>query len=1520
MAEENKGSSYTNLRTVKTNINVIGMNKDIDPQLLKEGEYTHAINAKLNNLNGDAPFITNEPSTELCNTLILPFISSSQISNNRSVVFTGDGVSSEIGVFDEQTCTYETILNANCLNFSKEFPIKAISQIINNCDEVIYFVDNNNPNRYLNFNDIPHITIPGDDDCKTPQETDEIDCEQLRLNSLIDIPCLTTSLSEIGGKLTNGAYQVAIAYSENSIRITDIHSITNPVSIFTHQNFGGGISVDVSNIDKDYDQYIIYLLATVKSGTTVYEIGVFNTSTTSLEIDNINEKPTLPLGDVFLQSIIYEKSKDIVTVEDRALWVGATTKTRINYQPQANNIKVRWVARAVPEEYYRDGGNKVGYMRDEVYPLGVRWIYNTGDKTEAFHIPGPEARSKDLVKIYNSDAYEAYDPGCDDTDTIESWKIYNTAIGSTPAVLTDKCDDIDIAIGDTGFWQSTELYPDNEELYGDLACTPIRHHRMPDLCKVPYKISNSRVILGMRLERIAHPVDCDGNEIEGIVGYEIVRGDRTNHRSIQGKGLLYNMAEYDSLTAANNKVLYPNYPFNDLRQDNFLSKTETKGKGTGESFNAFTNQYKKDLFTFHSPSFAGFEARQTFGTDLVIEGEMYGSCATTFDEVHNHPRSVLLTNLAFVASLLFGISTGVSQANDEDGGILDFLNDLLGVLTGNVSSGIEILLDKISKPAKIAIYTFLNTRLALDTIQNFAKPRSFAYQVNALGTYDTFRCYTKSNRRRRISEVKYIYPQVQRFNDQLLNNWKRESGVAISITRKIDDPITLDTSRQTMGQADACENKSFTSTVSSHYASIRRKLPAQYGQIDSIHYLNTGYCDNNIPKATSYTSDTFFGGDTYLNRFSLKRKLQYFTQTAVTTPSVDLEQNINNYEFDYREYMNIPYVRYWIDSFRYDPADIISFDGDGDLNLPSEQHNLDCNLRDADGDLQMSELFNGGIFTKKPGYMYVSNNGVVDFIVESEYNLDLRDWDNRPGKRHFDRNEHTDLKNIFRQDFADIDNDHKYDLSYSKQLTENFIQPQSITYSCDREVECFSAFPNRVFWSLPYFEGATKDTWRSYLANNSFDFPKEAGNLIATKPLTRDNLVFLFDDSSPWMIIARDTLKVADGGKVAVGDGGFFSQTPRPLITTDVNYGATQHSALTNTQFGLLYISARQGRVFLMQGTNIIDVSRNKMQWWFKENLPLKLIETYADYQFQDNIVAGIGFDSVFDNVDEIFHLIKKDYKPLDSVLEFISYDSDTNTFTDTRINEVITLQDSAYFEDCSWTVSYSPKDKAWISFHDWHPEATIQTERRPISVKDKGIYKHDSTCEHYCYFYDTQHPFDIEYVINHGQQTSTLSNLEYSIECYTYDKNCNDRHHLLDYNFNRAFIYNTEQMTGMLYLNTSAKNQISKIRQYPIIELNHIEIDYSKIEQKYRFNKFWDVTKNRAEFNTDFISTTITKCNGYNYELNPEYIDYNKPIYQRKKLRHNWHKVYLRREDEDKEMNQIIVKFLNNKNIISPH
>ena len=179
---------------------------------------------------------------------------------------------------------------------------------------------------------------------------------------------------------------------------------------------------------------------------------------------------------------------------------------------------------------------------------------------------------------------------------------------------------------------------------------------------------------------------------------------------------------------------------------------------------------------------------------------------------------------------------------------------------------------------------------------------------------------------------------------------------------------------------------------------------------------------------------------------------------------------------------------------------------------------------------------------------------------------------------------------------------------------------------------------------------------------------------------------------------------------------------------------------------------------------------------------------------------------------------------------------------------------------------------------------------------------------------------------------------MEYILECYKNpSNNCVDQFQVLDYNFDIAVIHNAEQVSGYLNLNIFPKNNITLANTYPIINPTSIDILFSKEENKYRFNQFWDITRNRGEFpigsnypptgplvpsttvlagSYDQESIWVTQANGYIKTLTPTNLNYNKTELQRKKFRNYLNFLYLSRTDSQNV--NMIIKLSNSKNQIS--
>ena len=510
-----------------------------------------------------------------------------------------------------------------------------------------------------------------------------------------------------------------------------------------------------------------------------------------------------------------------------------------------------------------------------------------------------------------------------------------------------------------------------------------------------------------------------------------------------------------------------------------------------------------------------------------------------------------------------------------------------------------------------------------------------------------------------------------------------------------------------------------------------------------------------------------------------------------------------------------------------------------------------------------------------------------------------RDWEDVMNKRHYDPHRFTDYKSLFRSDFIKDGNYYKYDYSLSvSKLYSNYISWGSLLprdYDPKVAETCYVYRPNKVIYSLPQSEELKKDNWRLYLANNYKEFLSPVTSI---KSINRTGALFMMKRQSPMQFMGVEELKLdATGAKITIGDGGLFSQPGQAVSNADkaYEYGSSQNRlSVISTPAGLFYASQNQGKIFQYAG-QLDEISRNGMKWWFAKYLPSELLKVYPNYPLFDNPIRGVGVQVIYDNTNEIIYITKKDFKPKSS--KYVYDEKGAFFISSNNIKTEIALTNPEYFEDASWTISYDPKSKVWLSFHDWEPTFMLPGKSHFMSVNKDTIWKHNIRTDEFCNFYNVDYPFEVEFISATGQQVNSLKSVEYLLEAYKYSNDGKDKFHVLDENFDQAIIYNSEQISGLLELGIKPKNNPVAALSFPQIQPNSIKILYSKEENKYRFNQFWDITKDRGEFNATVNQPMfITKSNGYQYEINPQYVNYSKVALERKKFRHNVNRVLLRK------------------------
>jgi hypothetical protein len=594
-----------------------GINLDNSIAQIAKGTLTYALNASIENFDANSISYQNEPGNELCLNFPKEYrlIGTHFINEQSKHIFflcNSDTEDSEIGYMDNNDCLYHTLVNAKCLNFKINHPIHKVVHKITNCSTEIYWTDGFNSRRYLNIEDIPYILTPNSDLCD-PTFTKELDCNQLKIQPNFQIPELSINDVVNGGDLIAGTYQFAIQYC-NAIGdgYTSYYSVTNPTPIANTQivtlNFNypvnRSIVIDIANLDVSgyFQYYNLAVIKTINDISSVELVGTFFISDSSNQITYTGQNVTLirlAIADIFEKFPYYDIAQDVTAVQDILIWDQLTSIDRINYQQIANQIQLQWQTYKIPAtEDYADELNATnlrGYLRDEVYAFEIVFLLKNGKQTDGFHIPGRAMNQNEnfpAVPTTNPDFIGNPEYYIGTTGYSPYWKIYNTGsvIGTNPNYVPNDLTYKGVyQYGEFAYWESKDVYPCNQELWGDLSEQPIRHHKFPDVLispvfesaipiivsgkyNVEMQISNAVFPIGVNID-ITNLITLISNsnltqdQKDNIASFKIIRGNRGTNKSIIAKGILRNVGKYEKDKTS---YFYPNYPYNDVRPDPFI--------------------------------------------------------------------------------------------------------------------------------------------------------------------------------------------------------------------------------------------------------------------------------------------------------------------------------------------------------------------------------------------------------------------------------------------------------------------------------------------------------------------------------------------------------------------------------------------------------------------------------------------------------------------------------------------------------------------------------------------------------------------------------------------------------------------------------------------------------------------------------------------------------------------------------------------------------------------------------------
>lgn len=165
-------------------------------------------------------------------------------------------------------------------------------------------------------------------------------------------------------------------------------------------------------------------------------------------------------------------------------------------------------------------------------------------------------------------------------------------------------------------------------------------------------------------------------------------------------------------------------------------------------------------------------------------------------------------------------------------------------------------------------------------------------------------------------------------------------------------------------------------------------------------------------------------------------------------------------------------------------------------------------------------------------------------------------------------------------------------------------------------------------------------------------------------------------------------------------------------------------------------------------------------------------------------------------------------------------------------------------------------------------------------------IWEHLNNSGIYNAYYGSVHPYIIEYPFQYEYHDQILQSVKDYTKVYKYtaDAKFSTATHIETDNdyFNKAIIYNGQQCTGILELVPKPKRNLKEYMSYPKFDSDSKTITFTKSDNFYQYNTFWDVLSDKS--NNIFIPSTTSLS--IDKVINQDNMDYSKRSFTKAPLR----------------------------------
>lgn len=1444
-----------------------GLIKNQNKLSQKKDSYSYALNAIKSSPIVNPSQLENEPGMKDIINLGVEFLLLGQIwlGLKQYVLFTkslDNGLLPFNRIYyvdldlQSNTIIYDT-LNLNFLSTNEitgTYKVNYLNQ------RIVYWVDGVNQDRCLNIDFTSSHTI-----------ANQLPVEQLALDPMFNAAIISQlDLNDTGGRLMTGTYEFALRYRFQNYNSTTIFGLSLPISINEsakhsasndYGKFDGNrsgiltsksVNLTITDTDVNFKSLDLIVIRTADGSAVVTSINnipyvagqPLSYTFTGLErAVNINQG----LSAVTVEPTNYYGSEVIAQKENRLLRGNLKQdKTILRYQQYANNVIVSIdTVNKVVMNTLADGSQTtttqdslfqycsfdptvseytLNVLRGEVYSLGMSFILTTGIETAVFHIPGRQAVAADLTVIANT--------------TSPTWMVKDTNQNS-PTNLS--------------YWQSKELYPDKF----DYPVGNIRHHKIPKADVLPLTSVTNNILSASYIELKFSNIQLPAEILSQVtqIKFYMTPRDLDSNKSITAKGAFIRTAisgadvTYTGNPKQHTTNVSPRYvvaasPFSGLPDDIYL-EDESLARRNQRSATYANVKLNMSPYGLDTVNNAGVATTDISDYSLPSPNVSYAKFTNT-----NSTAISAENNKSF----LFFHSPDTDPKIDN--------NDIPALAPSNIY---------LEGRMQGSVNWFLNTGNN-NGGQYFAPPRtSNAFGV---GTFTSAtvdfkgHCIFTNNDNRsnlqnsyKLKGAAYV-PYNSRLSESTLNNismpyygQQREAGTLLELDPTVIPDFTdyVETSMKCHIEPVYSKSPGGTGSGSEDGPFGTKDWTAKFWSFPDIHKSanNAVYYYGSL----GTTNDTQYGpvlGQTY----------EYL---GLTIDSLTVDQN------------------------GYLTNDVKGIVGDTFIDMYNIKRTAYSNYT-SDSDSK-----NGVIFQ-------VNYCGISSFPVESSLNFRLRLTGASDGTSYYPKDIYGSApdtwmdKNYLYDNYLKLNDD--YNKKYSKQ---NFgpTQVDAIPVGTTLVSSNKLIYQTRIAYSEQSLSEDTIDLWRTSLANNYRDLPKNKGGV--TNLFTKAEQLYALTRDSLFEVHGSNlNIQTTTSQNIAVGTGTFFSVEPREVMAIQGGYaGSSSKLGVVETPYGHLFVDKIKKKVILFnQSLDDITIEGVTDFWKLNGEIALynQLPELKKDTSF-DNPVNGVGYLAIYDSENIRLLITKLDYE----LVDIGRYKGIYNTLSTYGANDIYILNnqltnnarnlsflDSTTFINKSFTMSYIPHLKQWVSDHSYlptnylpHPTGFLsKTQTSNIKIGNQGPMGK---------FYNSNpDPFIIEIVCNDFPlETKILDSIKINLQSYQ------------DHDINSI---STNEFFDSFYIYTEFQNSGS----------NNLVLDknLTKKEKDWAINKFFDqVSKNHL---TQLFSSTWNNLkSSYPIDkvINTDSLKYDKPWYTLGRLRDKYFSI--RFTSNNLENSKFIVNFV---------